>query len=720
MRLSSVFVIMILFTTSSKSQSEYPLTKTVDSSDTYWGKIYMDPYRWLENVKAPEVIDWYKAQAEYTNSIISKIDNRDKLIERYRELDAVLPPKVEDRCYEGGRYFYKKANPGEKVAKLYYREGLNGQEVMLFDPANHIAGKTLSIQGIKPSYDGKKILVWYSENGAEVSTIKVLDVDKKEFLADTIFPSWQGGISWAFDNNGFTYFSQKTDDFTSKEFGLNTKTKFHKLGDKVQNDIDFFSNESYPGLVDPEDGPIAGFNKDSKKYYFADVLSTRAELITYYAILKPVDQKLNWKALCKPDDGIVKTRIIIGDDVYAISSKNAKKYKLLHTTLLNPDWNKADVVVAEKNDKTLEAVTRCKDFLILTYSDGINHTLLKYDLKNKAISEIKLPISGVTDVSCPDNSSNQCIIAITSWIRPSTEYMFDARSNSFSPSLFRNPPVVPKEYEDLTVEEVSVKGHDGEMIPLSLIYKKGLKKNGQNVCLMEGYGAYGISFTPNFNKKQLPLAAYYDVIIAVAHIRGGGEKGEDWHKAGMKTNKPNSWKDLNSCADYLIKNSFTSADKLASTGSSAGGLMLSRAITERPELYAAAICNVAVPNILRIESMQSGGANAPEFGSVKDSTEFKGIVEMDALYHVKKGVSYPAVICVGGWNDPRVPIWQGGKFAAALQIATVSSKPVLMKVNYDNGHSTEDKDVTFRNFADQFAFAMWQCGHPDFKIKKTQ
>ncbi|HET8963007.1 MAG TPA: prolyl oligopeptidase family serine peptidase, partial [Chitinophagales bacterium] len=431
------------------------------------------------------------------------------------------------------------------------------------------------------------------------------------------------------------------------------------------------------------------------------------------------NQKLDWRVLCKPEDGIVKTRIIIGDDVYAISSKNAKKYKLLHTTLLNPDWNKADVVVAEKNDKTLEGITRCKDFLILTYSDGINHTLLKYDLKNKAISEVKLPISGVTDVSCPDNSSNQCIVSIASWTRPSTEYMFDARSNSFSPSLFRNAPVVPKEYEDLTVEEVNVKGHDGEIIPLSIIYKKGLKKNGQNVCLMEGYGAYGISFTPNFNKKQLPLAAYYNVIIAVAHIRGGGEKGEDWHKAGMKTNKPNSWKDLNSCAEYLIKNSFTSADKLASTGSSAGGLMLSRAITERPDLYGAAICNVAVPNILRIESMQSGGANAPEFGSVKDSAEFKGIVEMDALYHVMKGVSYPAVICVGGWNDPRVPIWQGGKFAAALQNATASSKPVLMKVNYDNGHSTEDKDVTFRNFADQFAFAMWQCGHPDFKMKKA-
>lgn len=716
MRLLLLFLIMFLLINKSRSQNEYPVTKIVDSSDTYWGQTYKDPYRWLENLKAQEVKDWYKAQAEYTSSILNKITNRDKLIERYQELDNVLPPKIEDRCYEGGRYFYKKANPGEKVAKLYYREELGGQEIMLFDPENYIAGKILSIQGLKPSYDGKKILVWYSENGAEISTIKILDVEKKSFLPDTIFPSWIGGISWSFDNSGFTYFSQKTDDFANKEFALNTKTKYHKIGDDVKKDIDFFSNESYPGLFESADAPTAGFNKDSKKYFFADLWSARTEMFTYYAFVKPVDQKLNWKILCKPADGI-KSRVIINDDIYAISSKNAKKYKLLHTTLLNPDWDKADVIAAEKMDKTLEAVTRCKDFLILTYSDGINHTLFKYDLKSKSMSEIRMPIAGVTDVSCLNNSTNQCIIAIASWTRPSTEFMFDAKSNSFTPSPFRKAPIVPKEYSELIVEEIDVKSHDGEMIPLSIIYKKGLKKDGQNICLMEGYGAYAISFTPNFNKKQLPLAAYYNVIIAVAHIRGGSEKGDDWHKAAMKTKKPNSWKDFNSCAEYLVNNGYTSKSKLAATGSSAGGLIVTRAITDRPDLYSVVICNVGVPNTLRIESFQSGAANIPEFGTINDSIEAKGLAEMDALQHIVKGTMYPAVICVGGWNDPRVPIWQGGKFIATLQNATASNKPVLLKVNYDGGHFTEDKTAMFKNFADQFSFAMWQCGHLDFKLK---
>jgi prolyl oligopeptidase len=204
----------------------------------------------------------------------------------------------------------------------------------------------------------------------------------------------------------------------------------------------------------------------------------------------------------------------------------------------------------------------------------------------------------------------------------------------------------------------------------------------------------------------------------VPHVRGGSEKGEEWYKAGYKTTKPNTWKDFNSCAEYLIEKGYTSANKLAGTGTSAGGILISRAITERPDLYAAAICNVGCANAMRLEFTPNGPANIPEFGTVKDSIECRALYEMDGVKHVMKNTKYPAVICIGGWNDPRVIAWQPGKFAGALQNATTSGKPVLMKVNYDNGHFTEDKSVTFANFADQLAFAMWQCGHPDFQIKK--
>lgn len=712
-------VCMVLFSIKGFSQYKYPSTKTVDSNSTYWGITYKDPYRWLENLKSEEVESWYKQQADLASSILNEISGRNELISEYKKLDNILPPKISDRCFQGGRFFYKKALSGDKVAKLFYREGLTGQEILLFDPSDNAEGKVLSIQGIIPSYDGKKIIIWYSEGGSEINTIKVMDVDTKIFFPDILYPSSFGAISWSFDNKGFTYFIQKTDDKNSSDFTLNTKTKFHLLGEDIRNDIDFFSNESYPELdIEPSHIPFARFSEDSKKYVFGDLYSSQTQMYTYYAPIELNNNKYQWKILCKPSDEIVRSRIIVDNEVYAISGKNARNFKLLHASLLNLNWDKADIIIPEKKDKTLENVIRCKDFLLITYSNGINHTLFKYGLKTKVLSEIKMPMGGITEISCLDNTKNDCVVSITSWTQPATEFQLDAETNLFTASIFSSPPVYPKEYSDLIVEEVEVKGHDGVLIPLSIIYKKGLEKNGKNVCLMEGYGAYGYSMKPYFNKRTLPLAVKYNVIIAIPHVRGGSEKGEQWHKGGFKLTKPNTWKDFNSCAEYLISKSYTSSGKLAGTGTSAGGIMISRAITERPDLYAAAICNVGVANIMRAEYAPSGHSNVGEFGSVKDSLECRALYEMDGVQHVVGDTKYPAVICVGGWNDPRVPVWQPGKFAAALQNATSSKRPVLMKVNYDNGHNTEDKEVTFKNFADQFAFVMWQCEHPDFKLRK--
>jgi len=715
------FILVLAFAMHLKgiAQYNYPPTKIVDSTDTYWGVAYKDPYRWLENIKNPIVEDWFKQQANLTNSILNNITGRDELIAEYKRLDKLQPPKITGRQFEGGRIFYKKTIPGEKVGKLYYRNGMAGQEILLFDPSNFIVGKTLTIQNTLPSYDGKKIIIAYSESGAEVSTIKIMEVDSKKFLPESIYPSWFGPISWTFDNKSFTYFSQKTGDNSSPEFELNTKTKLHVIGEDVKKDKDFFSNESYPSLgVKPNELPFTGVNKDSKKYIFADLSNVLPEMYTYYAPIEEFNHhKINWKILCKPSDGLVRGREIIGDNVYAICNKNAKNYKLVHATLSNPNWEKADVIASEKPNQTLESITHCRDYLILTYGDGINNFLYKYNFKTKVLSGVKTPFLGTIDVSCVDNKSNKCYISITSWNRPNTEYQFNVEKDAFGSSDFNKAPNYPQEYTDLQVEEVEVKGHDGEMIPLSIIYKKGLKKDGSNVCLMDSYGAYGSSMTPYFSYRRLALATK-NIVLAFPHVRGGSEKGETWYKGGYKTTKPNTWKDFNSCAEYLISAGYTSSSKLAGTGTSAGGILISRAITERPDLFAAAICNVGDANAMRGEFTPNGPANIPEFGTVKNEIECKALYEMDGMQHVIKGTKYPAVICIGGWNDPRVIVWEPGKFAAALQNASTSGKPVLMKVNYDNGHFTEDKEVTFANFADQYAFAMWQCGHPDFKLKK--
>jgi prolyl oligopeptidase len=270
-KLITFLVVTLAGFQTSFGQYNYPPTKTVDVSDTYFGVTYYDPYRWLEDFKDPEVVSWFKEQAEYSDSILNRIPGRDELIAEWKMLDKLQPPRINGRKYENGRIFYRKTMPGENFGKLYYREGMNGEEQLLFDPTTYISGKSLSLESALPSYDGKKILIGYSEGGAEVSTIKVMDVDTKTFLPETIYPSWFGPISWTFDNKAFTYFSQKTGDNTSSEFELNTKTKLHKLGEDVKNDIDFFSDESYPNMgIKPNDLPFAGLEKDSRDYIFAD------------------------------------------------------------------------------------------------------------------------------------------------------------------------------------------------------------------------------------------------------------------------------------------------------------------------------------------------------------------------------------------------------------------------------------------------------------------
>lgn len=713
-----IILSFLFFSFCSYAQWNYPPTRLVDSSDTYFGVTYKDPYRWIENIKQPEVETWFKQQADYSNSVLNKLNGRDELIAEWKKLDKLQPPIINGRSYKNGRLFYRKKMPDETIGKLYYREGYYGKEQLLFDPTTYIKGRTLTLQGASPSYDGKKITIEYSELGAEVSTLRIMNVDTKQFLKDSIYPI-SGGANWTYDNKSFYYGWIKSADNKDPEARLNPKMKLHIVGKEVRDDIDFFSNASYPEMkIDPTVYPFVFLNEDSKNYLFAGEGSVQSEMKLYYA---PISQsnsgKIKWQVLSKHSDKLVRGLEIIGDDVYAITYNNAKNYKLVATDLKSPDWSNAKVIAEEKPNQVLEYITHSKDYLFIVHSDGINNHISKYNLATKSTTKIKLPFQGSVNIFCLDTKTNNCNIGITSWNKPYTEFNYNAKNDAFTPSTFNKPPVYPAEYKNLQVEEVEVKGHDGTMIPLSIIYKKGTKLDGSNTCLMNAYGAYGYSYSPYFDVLANALAVK-GVVLAIPHVRGGGEKGEAWYRAGYKTTKPNTWKDFISCAEYLIAKGYTSASKLSGTGTSAGGILISRSITERPDLFAAAICNVGCANTMRGEFSANGPVNVPEFGTVKDSIECRALYEMDGMHHVEKSKKYPAVISIAGWNDPRVVPWQPGKFAAALQNASSSGKPVLLKVNYDNGHFTEDRNVTYSNFADQFAFVMWQTGHPDFQLKK--
>ncbi len=691
---------------------DYPPTKTVDASDTYFGTTYKDPYRWLEDLKAKDVEAWFKAQADLTDGLLAKIPARDALAQEWLALDKLKPASYQSIDYENGRVFYKKTLGGENVGKLFFRAGWNGAEKLLFDPGTYKTGVVTTIQSIVPSWDGKHVVIGLSSGGAEYSELRILDVDRAMLLPGSVYPSY-GPFGWTRDNESFFYDAGKVTDIKSLEIELNRKTRLHKLGTDFSADPDIFSNETNPELgIEPKEFPNASIDESYPDYILGQVGTVQPELRIFYAPVSEMKhEKIKWDVLCRPSDNLVRGMAFYRDHVYAITHAGAPKYKVIRTSVKQPDWQHAETIIPQAPD-SIQYITKSKHYLFVIYSNGVVGRIVKYDLATGKTEEVKLPGSGSVDMICPDFKSDHCLVYITSWTSPVTIYDYEADKGTFAKSVFNTDVSYPG-FQDLVSEEVEVPGHDGTMIPLSILHKKGIPMDGSSSCILDGYGAYGISQTPHFTVRH--SVATRGVVLAFAHPRGGSEKGEAWYKAGYKTTKPNTWKDFISCAEYLVKKGYTSRDKLAGTGTSAGGILISRAITERPDLFKAAICNVGCANAMRMEFSPNGPVNTPEFGTVKDPVECSALFEMDGVQHVQKGVKYPAVMGVAGWNDPRVAPWEPGKFIAALQADTASDNPVLMKVNYDNGHFTEEKLVTFKNFAGQVAFLLWQTGHKEFQ-----
>jgi prolyl oligopeptidase len=711
MKTSALIFSVLFLAASASAQWKYPPTKTGDASDTYFGKTYKDPYRRLENLKDKDVETWFKAQSDLTESALARIPGRKVLVDEWMVLDKLKPANYNGIGFMNGRVFYKKTRAGENVGILYYREGIKGEEKLLFDPGTYSKEQTTVVQSFLPSWDGKRVLLGLSAGGAEWSELRVLDVDSRKLLPETIYPSFDAYM-WAPDSRSFLYDAGKVTDIKSLAIELNRQVRVHNLGSAIGDDVDLLSNESQPALgIAPREQPGVSIDMDSPDYVFAQVGTVQRETRLFYAPTSEIrGGKMNWKVLGKLTDNLINF-VVHGDFIYAETHTAAPKYKVVRTSLTNPDWDHAETVIPEAGDAILY-ITKSKHFLFVVYSNGIVSRIVKYDFGSGKTSEVKLPYTGTAFISCPDWMSDLCHVEMTSWTLPVTRYDYDPQNETFAKSVFNEDVVYPG-FENLVAEEVEVPSHDGVMVPLSIVHQKQMKLDGSNCCILEGYGAYGMTFPANCNLSR--SVATHGVVLAFAHPRGGGEKGEAWYKAGYKATKPNTWKDFIACAEYLIKKGYTSPEKLGGTGTSAGGILISRAITERPDLFRAAICNVGCANAMRLEFMPNGPVNVPEFGTVQDEAECKALFEMDGVAHVRAGVKYPAVMGVGGWNDPRVSPWEPGKFVAALQNSTASDRPVFMKVNYDNGHFTEEKVVTFNNFASQTSFLLWQTGHKEFQ-----
>lgn len=715
--LASVVCCVILFISnhSAAQNFTYPVTSKQPVSDTIFGKVVVDDYRWLEDVNSSQVKDWVKDQADFTNKMLDKIPGRNSLIAEYKKLDGLTSANLSIFIIrEGGRYFYKKTLAGENVAKLYYRLGKTGNEVLLFDPNAYANGQSKETSfDFLPSKDGKKVALRLYESGKfDISTAKVINVDTKDLYADNLYPinSLQ---AWTPDSKGIIYGALQTSDQLSANLFQDIKVRYHRVGTDTVEDKTILSRINNPNLViKPSDLLSLNYSPDNKYLIVTFFSVSQDQHKSFFAPASDLENAhINWKPLVKVDDQ-VQGAIIYKEKVYLLSRKDAPNFKVLVSPLNELDISKAQILVPE-GKQTIGWLKLSRDYLFIQKTDGINTSWDQYNFSSGEIQPVKLPYSGSAWIYCLDATSNDCIMNIFSWNRPGTRFDYDPLSQKTPISAFNATPEYPGT-DDLVVEELEVKSHDGVMVPLSLIYNKNIKKDGKNVVLMTGYGSYGGFGIAAFNTLYLPLLNK-GVIIAITHVRGGGEKGHGWHMGGFKATKPNTWKDFIACGEYLINNGYTSAKHLIGEGTSAGGILIGRAITERPDLFAAAINNVPLSNPLRGENRPNGIMDSKEFGTIKDSTEAMGLIEMDAYLHVTPGVKSPAVIAVAGINDTRVPVWQPAKFVAALQHANPSGKPFVLQVNYDSGHATDEKFVMYRNFANMYAFALWQAGHKDFQ-----
>ncbi len=662
-----------------------PVAPVRPVTDIYFGKSVLDNYRWMENLPSPEVQSWMKEQNTFTRDYLAKLPERDELIKRVEALDNAST-RIGGLQHFGNRYFYFKVTPADQTPKLYVRDGLEGEEKLLVDPqVLGATGQRFTIGGFSPSWDGSKVAVEIAAGGSEEGELRIIDVATAKPLSDVIDRIWGAGVSWDISNNFFffTRLQKLGPDKTKNDKELDSECYLHRVGDSPDKDVVVLSRKAFPdlGMVPTDQGSV-GVSPGSP--YAIGVIG-HGVLNELTVVISPADAVTQghpvWKKIVDVPDDVTNLEVN-GHDMWLISHKDAPKFKILHVNLDSPDIAKADVVVPE-SDRVIHGISAAKDALYITTTKGGISQVERLEYGKTGASDVPMPFAGSLGGFDTNPQFDGFLFRMSGWTQAPQWYSYDPGASKVTTLSIE--ALNPVDFSGITSKEVMATAPDGTPIPLSIIFKKDLALDGSHPCLLEGYGSYGISLEPGFDATRLALLEK-GIVIAYAHVRGGGENGEAWHLAGQKQTKHNTIGDFIACAQYLIDNKYTSPTKLAGRGTSAGGITIGGALTERPDLFALAICNVGVMNTLRLEQGPNGPANTPEFGSVKDEDGFKSLLAMDAYQHVKDGVAYPTVLLITGANDPRVDPWQLCKMTARLQAATASKNPILLRVDYDAGH----------------------------------
>lgn len=689
--------------------------------DVHWGTKVDDPYRFLEQVKDPAVVTWMRGQADAADAILNRLPGRQTIFNTLKEKDAVGGTVVSSiHRTAGNRWFYLMRPQGQSQAKLVWRDGVKGEEKLLVDPEliTKEKGKPHAVQSFYPSPDGKLLAYGMHSSGSEIGNLYVIDVATGKEVLPPIDRIRFAGVSWRENGSGLFFSRLRPGYETMKSTERFADTGRYYLDLKQPNpDHLIFNASMYPQLKLPSfaTGGIAevpGSDLAAMVVYFG----VDRRLAMYVAKMGDVlSGKAQWREVFKQSDDVREVDIGHGH-VYVRSALNAPRFKVLKLKVPELNLSQAETLVPE-TEGVLRSISAAKDALYVTRREGVNTALLRIPASMRAggndVQKLTLPLEGnVNVIGSPDHS--ELVVAISSWTQALRRYVYAPSTGQFE-RLLLAPPVEPVQKVDIVAREVMVPSHDGVKVPVSIIMRADAVLNGQNPTILYGYGAYGTTEEPGRSTGVITWVERGG-IYAFAHVRGGGALGSQWHMAGHKTTKYNTWKDGIAAAEWLIANGYTSASKLGIYGGSAGGVFVGRAITERPDLFAAAVPSVPVLDMVRSEQRANGVANIPEYGSVKVEAEFHALLRNSAYHAVKDGVRYPATMLMHGVNDSRVDVWQSLKFASRIADAQKGQQAVLLRLDYQAGHgSGSGADQAMQRTADLQSFMLWQMGEAGFQ-----
>jgi prolyl oligopeptidase len=671
-------------------QVVYPETKRDSVTDTYFGTVVEDPYRWLENDTSAETKNWVVEQNKVTYGYLEKIPFREGFRKRLEEIynyeRSGAPMKA------GDYYFYYKNDGLQNQSVIYMKKGLKGTEEVFMDPNKMSDNGTVSIGLIGFSRDDKYVAWSRSDAGSDWQEIHVTEIATKRELPDVLKWVKFSGADW--NGDGF-YYSRYPAPAKGMELSATNayhKVYYHKLGDPQEKDVLIFEDKK---------NPLRYHNvslTEDLKYLVLYVASGTNGFEVHY---KPTDMKTGgFKPLFTGFEN--KSSIIDHKDgmFYVITDIDAPKYKLVAIDPAKPEKENWKTIIPETND-LLEGVSTGGGKLFAQYLKDVTTRVYQYDYSGKQEKEISFPGPGSAGgFGCKMNES-EMFYSFTSFTYPTTIYKYDINSGKsevfFQPKLKFNP-------EDFESKQVFYTSKDGAKIPMFIVHKKGLKIDGNNPTMLYAYGGFNVSLTPSFSVSIIPLLEN-NGIYALANLRGGGEYGEEWHQAGMLTKKQNVFDDFIAAAEYLIKEKYTNSKKLAISGGSNGGLLVGACMVQRPELFQVAFPAVGVLDMLRYHKFTVGFGWVPEYGSSEqDETMFKYLYGYSPYHNVKEA-EYPATMVLTGDHDDRVVPAHSFKFAAMLQHQHKGKNPVLIRIETDAGHGAgKPTSKVIEETADKWAF----------------